>query len=223
MAAPWRDARFWPLLIFGCWLSFSNGLTQAAQNIYPKDVLVLGLFALAVMRTSMQFGQMGFSAWAGRFSDRYGNRPTLVASQILLAAAPLFFILASPQHPYLVAGAWIAWSAYAGLNICLPNLSLKFGGIDNSAAYVATYFGVTSVCYAASTIAGGYLFDFLGRSTALELVDSLGGKFLVFFWVAFLLRAVAVFWLLAIPEPGAWTWREIWHRSRAGGVSPRTK
>lgn len=222
MLAPWRDARFWPLLIFGCWLSFSNGVTQAAQNIYPKDVLLLGLFALAVMRTLMQFGQIGYSAWAGPFSDRFGNRPTLICSQLLLAGAPLFFLVASPQHPYLVTGAWIAWSAYAGLNICLPNLSLKLGGTEDAAAYVATYFGVTSVFYAASTIAGGYLFDQLGKSETSGLVDSLGGRFAIFFWVAFALRATAVVWLLAIPEPGAWTWRRIAHGwSRAGNISPR--
>lgn len=216
MLAPWRDVRFWPLLAFGCWLSTSNGLTQAAQNIYPKDVLGLGIFALAAMRTAMQLGQMGYAGWAGPFSDRYGNRPVLIASQWLLALAPLFFLTATPERPLLIAGAWIVWSAYAGLNICLPNLSLKLGGVRDAAAYVATYFGVTSVFYAVSTIAGGYLFDYFGASAAGEVVASLGGKFAIFFWAALALRVTAVVWLWMIPEPGAARWRDILAR-RANG------
>jgi hypothetical protein len=212
--APWRDVRFWPLLAFGCWLSTSNGVAQAAQNIYPKEVLGLGIFALAVMRTVMQFGQMSYSSWAGPFSDRYGNRPALIVSQLLLATAPLFFLAASADHPRIVAGAWIAWSAYAGLNICLPNLSLKLGGARNAASYVATYFGITSLFYAGSTIAGGYLFDALGTSSAGSVIDFLGGRFAAFFWIALVLRVTATFWLMAIPEPGAWTWRGILRRKR---------
>lgn len=214
ITAPWRDARFWPLLIFGCWLSFSNGLTQAVQNIYPKDVLALGVFALAVMRTMMQLGQMGYAAWVGPLSDRFGNRPVLIVSQIFLALAPLFFLSASPEHPWIVAGAWVMWSAYAGLNICLPNLSLKLGGNANAASYIATYFGVTSVFYAASTVIGGYLFDELKNDSSIPWVAQLGGRFAFFFWIAWLLRSTAVFWLLAIPEPGARTWREILFRRK---------
>lgn len=214
ITAPWRDARFWPLLVFGCWLSFSNGLTQAVQNIYPKEVLALGIFALAVMRTVMQLGQMGYAAWIGPMSDRFGNRPVLILSQIFLALAPLFFLSASPEHPWIVAGAWVMWSAYAGLNICLPNLSLKLGGNANAASYIATYFGVTSVFYAASTVIGGYLFDELKNDSAIQLVMQLGGPFAFFFWIAWLLRSTAVFWLFAIPEPGARTWREILFRRK---------
>src|SRR5262245_14143005 len=32
---PFHDRRFWRLLGFGVWFSLANGLTQAAQNIYP--------------------------------------------------------------------------------------------------------------------------------------------------------------------------------------------
>lgn len=213
--APWRDVRFWPLVIFGCWLSASNGLTQTVQNVFPKELLGLGVFALAVMRTGMQVGQMGYAAWVGPFSDRYGNRPTLIASQLLLALAPLCYLAATPERPWILGGAWCLWSAYAGLNICLPNLSLKLGGNRDAAAYVATYFGVTSVFYAASTIAGGVLFDAFENESTIPLLRALGGRFAIFFWTAWILRSTAVLWLMLIPEPGAWTWRRILSRRDA--------
>jgi len=34
LVAPFRDRRFLRLLLFGCWFSFSNGITQAAQFTY---------------------------------------------------------------------------------------------------------------------------------------------------------------------------------------------
>ena len=44
MAAPFRDARFLRLVLFGCWFSFFNGVTQLTENIYPWQVLGIGLF-----------------------------------------------------------------------------------------------------------------------------------------------------------------------------------
>lgn len=203
-----RDERFRRLLAYGCWLSFFNGVTQAPQNMFPKVVLGLGVQAVSAMRIGMQVGQMAFSAWAGAFSDRYGNRPTLIVSQLLLATAPGFMLLATPGEPWWLAGAWLAWSAYAGLNICLPNLMLKLAPREEAAAYIATYFAVTSVFYAASTVAGGYVFDLLGHLPS----DSWWARFDRYglaFGMALVARLSAVLLLLRIAEPGAWRWRDI--------------
>lgn len=127
--APWRDLRFWPLLIFGCWLSFSNGLTQAAQGLYPKQVLLLGVFALAVMRTGMQLGQMGYSAWVGPFSDRYGNRPALIVSEMLLALAPLCFLAAGPRHPWIFGGGLDPVVGLRGTQHLPPQLVAQTGRV----------------------------------------------------------------------------------------------
>src|SRR6185312_9279183 len=96
--APLADSRFRWWLGYGCWFSFFNGVTQSAQNIYPKQVLNVGLREQAEMRTLMQVGQAGVSFWAGPFSDRFGNRPVLIASQLFVASGPLFFLLATPEH-----------------------------------------------------------------------------------------------------------------------------
>jgi MFS family permease len=211
LLAPLADARFRWWLAYGCWFSFFNGVTQSAQNIYPKRVLDVGLREQAEMRTLMQLGQAGVSFWAGPASDRYGNRPVLIASQLLVATGPLFFLLATPAQPNWLYGAWIVWAAYAGINICQPNLTLKLAG-GNSAPYVATYFAVTSICYAASTVAGGYLFNLLGdlNQVCLGTLTIYQAIFL-FGWLS---RTLGVVWLLMVDEPGAWTWRRILRRPR---------
>ena len=170
MVAPFRDPRFLRLLLFGCWFSFSNGVTQLTQSIYPWRALGLGLFFMLGLKTGMRLGQLSISPWMGRLADRLGNRPVMLASLPIVAAGPLFYFLSSPQQPHwlaatCVAGAWAVWIAYAGLNVCLPNLMLKLSPQQSNTPYIATYFAVTGLCLAISTIVGGTLFDRLGDQT----------------------------------------------------------
>ena len=65
-------------------------------------------------------------------------------------------------RPALVAAAWVAWIAYAGLNVCLPNLMLKLSPEKSNTPYIATYFSVSGLMMAAGTILGGTLFDRFG-------------------------------------------------------------
>ena len=48
--APFRDGRFWRLVVFGCWFSFFNGVTQSAHYAYPKQVLGITLFGMLALR-----------------------------------------------------------------------------------------------------------------------------------------------------------------------------
>lgn len=206
LVRPLADGNFRRLLVFGCWFSCFNGLTQSPQSIYPKSVLGIGLLAQSLMRTLMQGVQAGASLLAGRFSDRYGNQPVLAASQLTVAAAPLFFLMATPGDPNWLFGASFCWGAYAGINICLPNLMLKIADPADRPPYIACYFALTSLTYAASTVAGGYGFEwasrtwFAGTQPPLELYRAC-------FLASWLLRSLGVVWLLRIQEAGAWRWR----------------
>ena len=48
----------------------------------------------------------------------------MMASLLVAASGQLFFFFAGPGRAWIVGGAWAAWIAYAGLNVCLPNLML---------------------------------------------------------------------------------------------------
>jgi Na+/melibiose symporter-like transporter len=92
MAAPFRRWQFRRLLSFRAWLSLANGISQAAEKVFPKNVLKLGVGDMAIMRNVMQIGQIGVSRWAGPFSDRYGNRPVLVVCQWMVSVAMIFYL-----------------------------------------------------------------------------------------------------------------------------------
>lgn len=206
LVRPFADDNFRRLLAFGCWFSCFNGLTQSPQSIFPKSVLGVGLFSQSLMRTLMQGVQAGASLLAGRLSDRYGNQPVLVCSQIVVACGPLFFLAASPAEPNWLFGAFFCWGAYAGINICLPNLMLKLADPADRSPFIACYFACTSLAYAASTVVGGYAFAWAARAffpagaIPLELYYGC-------FFASWLLRSLGVVWLLRIREPGAWSWR----------------
>lgn len=163
--APFSDSRFLRLVLFGCWFSLSNGLTQSAQFSYPKQVLGVALFALLAMQTGMRVGQLTASPWLGRLADRLGNRPVMMGCLFLVAQGPLFYFLSTPDARWWIVGAWAVWIAYAGINVCLPNLMLKLSPEEANTPYIATFYAVTGLSYAANTILGGWLLDRFADST----------------------------------------------------------
>jgi len=215
LVLPFRDRRFLRLLIYRGWFSLANGITQAAQNIYPRAVLGFDVGSLAVMRTVMQTGQFVVSPAVGRWADRIGNRPVLIVSQALVAASLLFFLMSSSATSttrWLLLGAWLLWSAYSGINVCLPNLTLKLApAAGDKSPYIAAQEGVGSVFYAASTVAGGYLLDVLNTSSAgVPLpVELQIRSFAWIFAIGIALRAFGVVLAAMIVEPGARTWRAV--------------
>ncbi len=209
LAAPFVDRRFWRLLAFRGWFSFANGISQLVQNvIYPKDVLGFGVGPLSAMRVGMQLGQFGASRSVGRWSDHFGNRPVLMAAQACVSLSLVFFIVARPDTRWLLAGAWVLYSAYVAHNICLPNLVLKLSPPVERPAYVATSDALGSLLHAAATVAGGVWFDHL-RRTSPDASAEPYRSCLIILVTGLAMRSFAVVLVAAIREPGAWTWREI--------------
>ncbi|MGD0517891.1 MAG: MFS transporter [Thermoguttaceae bacterium] len=211
LAKPFADNRFLRLLLFGCWFSFSNGLTQTVQYSYTKEILNISLLAMLAVQTAMRLGQLSISPALGRMADRVGNKSVMLFCLVLTAQGPLFYLFSTPQEPWWFAGAWIVWIAYAGLNIGLPNLMLKLSpdpsgatsGLSSSASntpYIAAYFTVTGLCYAANTILGGWLFDRYGHSTFIFLGGTLDYNHWIFLigWAA---RCLGIIALLLVIEP----------------------
>lgn len=202
--APFADRRFLRLVAFGCWFSLFNGLSQSAQELYPREVLKIELAAFLVLMTGMRLGQLMISPWLGRMADRYGNRPVMLVALPIVATGTLFYLAATAEQPGWFAGAWVVWIAYAGINVCLPNLMLKLSPGEARAAYVAAFYAVSGLCVAASTIAGGVLFDLLrdrtftfsllGRGVVLDCSQAM----FLFGWIT---RTLGVVLLLCVVEP----------------------
>jgi predicted MFS family arabinose efflux permease len=166
-------------------------------------VLGVALFVMLSLKTVMRLGQWMLGPRAGRLADRLGNRPVMMVSLLLVAQGPLFYFLATPEQPWWLAGAWLVWVAYVGLNVCLPNLMLKLSPGESNTPYIAAYFAVTGLCVAVSTIVGGVLFDLLGN-TSMRWFG--GGPEMDYYqWVflfGWITRMLGVLVLLLVVEEG---------------------
>jgi len=201
MLLPLRDTRFLRLLLFGCWFSFSNGLTQSVQFSYPKLLLAtLAPVALLVAQTGMCIGQLTISPWMGRLADRLGNRPVMLGSLLLVAQGPLCYFFSTPEQPWWFIAAWVLWIAYAGINVCLPNLMLKLSPGESNTPYIATYFTVTGLCYAANTILGGVLYDRYRHHTFTFFGDLTLDYYQWVFLLGWVARSLGVLVLLLVIE-----------------------
>jgi MFS family permease len=200
---PFHDRRFRRLLTYGCWFSFFNGITDAAQGWYPMHVLGLSYYRSLSLKTGMNLGQWAASPWVGRWADRFGNRAVMIVSQLLVAAALLFFAVATPGQWWWLVGAWGLWIAYAGINVCRPALMLKLAPPELNTSYVAVFDTVSGLCFAASAILGGLILDAYAAWSGFTL----GGLTLSFFpcififgWIA---RSLGALLLVRIIEPAA--------------------
>ncbi len=201
LAAPFAQKSSRRLLTYVGWFAFFNGLTATPQNIYPKGILKLRVGDLLWMQTLMRLGQAGLSAVVGPWSDRHGNCNVLVVSQLAVGLAPLFFLWSSPEHPYRLAGAWLLWSAYAGINICLPNLTMLLAPTGERASHLSAYYAMSSIFLTLGTLAGGELFDYVRRPEFTSFWNTLPvDPFAASFVIAIVTRTAGALLLLRVDE-----------------------
>ena len=131
---PWRaigrafvDPAYARLLIFAFWYSIANGITAAAQEVYPIRALGFTFTTRQALQGVMRTGQLALAPKMGELVDRWGNRPVMILSQCVVALGPLFFLAATPNYPWIVAGAFLVWIAYAGMNVGTVGLVCCWG------------------------------------------------------------------------------------------------
>lgn len=204
MVAPLTDRRYRPLMVFGCWFSFCNGLAQAPQYLFQTKVLALSITAFVVMQTAMRLGQSALTPTLGRTSDRGFTVPMLMASQAVVAASTLFFYAATPDTWWWFAGAHLAWIAYAGLNVGLPRLMLNLSPGGNSSPHVAAYFAASGLVFAAGSLVGGELFERLADTPSwLHAIPGVSDRYDLFFLGSAALRMIGVAWIARITDTPA--------------------
>lgn len=200
--APLGDRASRRLLGYVCWFAFFNGLTSVPQRIFPRSVLNLKFHDVLGMQIAMRAGQALLSPFVGRTSDRYGNVPVLVVSQVAVGLAPLFFLWADAEHPNRLYGAYLAWIFYAGINICLPNLTMLLAPPGGQSPYLSAYYALTSLFLTVGNLASGELFDWMRDSGWAVVVGSWRlDVFALAFVLAAVTRTAGALLLLRVGEP----------------------
>lgn len=204
-----RDRRYRRLLLASCWFSAINGITAAAQGMYPLRVLGISYEGILGFRGLMRGGQMLIAPMTGRLVDRFGSRPVMVVSQLIVASSPLFFLLATAEYWWILAGAYISWIAYAGLNVGLDNIKFKLAAEENNAPYLAAYHAISDLANGVATVIGGLFYDILrgGEQDAMRIYAGL-------FVVGLVGRSLAaLFWASLIEPDARHLWERLWRRA----------
>jgi MFS family permease len=203
--APWRSIRralvdpgYARLLLFYFWFSIANGVTATAQEKFPISVLNIAYPVRQLLQGMMRAGQMIVAPSVGSLVDRIGNRPVMIISQLIVSTGLLFFLIATPERPWVIGGAFLVWSAYAGLNVGLDNIKLKLAPADNNAPFVAMYYATGDLANGIATIVGGCIYDHL--SADKTHASSFYTRIFIVGLISRLLAVPLLSWLI---EPGA--------------------
>jgi MFS family permease len=203
--SPWRsiwraiaDPAYRRLLLFFFWFSLANGFTATAQEMFPIRVLRMKYEFRQALQGIMRAGQLAIAPWAGRLVDRFGSRPIMIVSQFTVSSGMIFFLVATPERPWLIGGAFLVWSAYAGLNVGLDNIKLKLAPADNNAPFVAIYHATGDLANGIATVIGGYVYDHIAteQTAATKFYTQV-------FLLGLISRILAVPLLVRLIEPRA--------------------
>lgn len=167
LLSTWKDWRFRRFLLYGSWFSLANGLTGSAQFLFQLRVLHIGYATRLSLDGTSQALQSACMPRIGSWLDRRTNAGVLAVSQLLVACGLIFFVIATPQRWWWIAGAYLFWIAYAGINVGMPKLMLSLSEEEHYASYAAMWFAWTQLVYALSVLAGGLLLDWAGREAAV--------------------------------------------------------
>jgi MFS family permease len=204
LAAPFADSRFRRFLTFGLWFSFSNGIVQTAQSLFPIMRLDLSFAARKTLDGGLRAAKAATLPVVGAAVDRRGNVRLLTFSQGVIAIALLFYLFATPTEPWWILGVYACWLAYATHDVTFPNLMLGLSPPGQSATYAAAWFAWTNLAYSLSVLAGGAAFDWLSW---YDTPRTFGGRpfdhFALCFMIAYVLKALGVALAARIPEPAS--------------------
>lgn len=218
MAAPLEDRTFRRLTLF--LVVFVLGQTIAGPFFFKYGLTVLKLdflqFQLFIAFHATA-SLLSAKLW-GYFSDKYGNKPVLFISGVLLALGPLSWVLTSPGNlawnlTILSIGHIFAGLAWTGVQVGQGNIILAISRPEVRSQAIGLANSVIAVMSGVAPLIGGVLMQQLS-----SVMDDLS-RYHLLFVVNSVLRLVAVFFLFGIVDPTSYQIRDFLRQ--LSGVRPR--
>jgi hypothetical protein len=205
LLVPLNDHRYWKFLLFRCWLSGANGISQTTQFTWANNVLKISKTWQVIGKSLMQLGQLIVSMWGASVWDRQGYRRSLLFAQLIVTCGVVsliagYFVPAQVEAKFWYIDcfllAWLCWSAYAVHNVAIPNLALSYSTTEERPAYVAVHDALSSLSHAVMTIIGGLTYDWFISSQKYTAVEAS----LTILGIAVVLRGMTMLWIYLLDE-----------------------
>ena len=206
LAKPWRDRNFRLFVGFSATLNF--GLIYVGQYIWLYVFDVVGMSnrqaSILLMVVPIVIGLGAYPLW-GRIVDRWGCKPTLLVSVVLIAHGAAAWIFVTRESWWLgYAAAVVAMAAWPGVDLASFSLLLRMGGSEDGSrrgtAYIAANSIVAAAAGALSGLFGGVIAKVLGHWHGSFLGWPLTYHSILFL-VSGVLRLLSLVWLFGLHEP----------------------
>lgn len=160
ISAPLKDKKFVRLLIF--LIAFVIGQTLAAPFFFPygREVLKLEFVQFQVFGAFHATASLLSAPMWGYFSDKYGNKPVLFASGLLIALGPLSWVFCDASFgnwnmAILIVGHTIAGFSWTGVAVGQGNIILANSSPETRSAAIALSQAVIAIVGFVGQMVGG--------------------------------------------------------------------
>ncbi len=218
MTSPLEDRTFRRLTLF--LVVFVLGQTIAGPFFFKYAITVLNLdfIQLQIFVAFHATASLLSAKLWGYLSDKYGNKPVLFISGLLLALGPLSWVLTSPGNDNwnmvsLCIGHVFAGLAWTGVQVGQGNIILAIAKPEFRSQAIGFANSIIAVMSGAAPLIGGVLMQWL--STVMSDLS----RFHLLFVVNSGLRVIAVFFLFGIVDPTSYKIRDF--LKQLSGVRPK--
>ncbi|MEW5883979.1 MAG: MFS transporter [Armatimonadota bacterium] len=217
LSSPLSHRPFRRLLVF--LIVFLVGQAIAAPFFfkYGREVLSLSFFDFQIFAAAHALATLLSAPLWGYLSDRYGNKPVLFISGLLLALGPLSWVIAQPgatawNYAVLIIGHVSAGFSWTGVVVGQGNLVLAVTPASMRAQGIGLSQAVMTLVGGLAPLAGG-VFMQLAQSLPLKL------QYDILFTANSALRIFAILFLFGVHDPTSMRIREF--LLQVWGVRPR--
>lgn len=200
ISQPLKDSNFVRLLVF--LVVFLLGQTLAAPFFFPygREILRLEFVHFQIFAAFHAAATLLSAPMWGYFSDKYGNKPVLFASGLLIILGPLSWAVCQPAWgswnlPILIVGHAISGFAWTGVAVGQGNIILANSSPEMRSAAIALSQAVIAFMGFAGQMAGG---EIMQRTIGLMSDQS---RYQMLFILNSSMRLVAVGFLAIVNDP----------------------
>lgn len=198
---PFKNSNYLKFVIFATAFSFGVNFSGPFFNVYMIEVLKMDYFMINLSTQVMASIAtiLCVRIWGG-WADRYGNKPIIFVSSVIIILAPVTWIFATPTNYFMVFVANIlAGIGWSGYNLALFNLSVWLAPEKNRSAYTACFTLMTATIGTALAYLCGGLFlqyarPYFEHANIPFLFGTPLNAFCIMFVISALLRVMAIIW-----------------------------
>jgi MFS family permease len=190
-----KDSRFSSFLLFAIFWNMALNISAPYFNIYMIKYLKMSYFEIALYVQIVSNVITILSVrMLGRLIDRFGNKPILIISTLVVSFLPYIWCFTTPNNWlfFVILVQIFAGTFWPGIDLTFNNLALYLSPDENRSFYIAVLNFFVGIVNALSFIFGGYIIEYVAPPI-VAFVNNVTGLHLVEYHLIFILSGILRF------------------------------